>query len=141
MQGHRDRGGRRLVRVETSDRLPGIEQYEGKSVFYLVRQIEEMRGKRVLVVGGGDSALDWTLNLAPVAERVILMHRRDQFRAAPDSVNKMHALVKDGKIDFLLGQMTALEGENGELPSVIACGATTVRRFISIATCCCRSSG
>ena len=100
--------------------LPGIEDYEGKSVFYLVRRMEEMRGKRVLVVGGGDSALDWTLNLAPVAERVILMHRRDQFRAAPDSVNKMQALLKEGKIDFLLGQMNALEGEGGRLRRVIA---------------------
>jgi thioredoxin reductase (NADPH) len=99
--------------------LPGIEDYEGKSVFYLVRRMEEMRGKRVLIVGGGDSALDWTLNLAPVAERVILMHRRDQFRAAPDSVNKMQTLREAGKIDFLLGQMQALEGENGKLRQVI----------------------
>jgi thioredoxin reductase (NADPH) len=100
--------------------LPGIEEYEGKSIFYLVRRIEDMRGKRVLIVGGGDSALDWTLNLQPVAERVILMHRRDQFRAAPDSVNKMQALLKEDKIDFLLGQMNALEGEDGQLKRVIA---------------------
>jgi thioredoxin reductase (NADPH) len=100
--------------------LPGIEDYEGKSIFYLVRRMEEMRGKRVLIVGGGDSALDWTLNLAPVAERVILMHRRDQFRAAPDSVNKMQALLKEGKIDFVLGQMNALEGAGGKLQRVIA---------------------
>lgn len=100
--------------------LPGIEDYEGKSVFYLVRRIEDLRGKRVLVVGGGDSALDWTLNLAPVAERVVLMHRRDQFRAAPDSVNKMQALVAEKKIDFVLGQMASLEGENGMIKRVIA---------------------
>lgn len=100
--------------------LPGIEEYEGKSVFYLVRKIEDLRGKRVLVVGGGDSALDWTLNLAPVAERVVLMHRRDQFRAAPDSVNKMQALVAEKKIDFVLGQMASLEGENGMIKRVIA---------------------
>jgi thioredoxin reductase (NADPH) len=99
--------------------LPKIVDYEGKSVFYLVRRIEDMRGKRVLIVGGGDSALDWTLNLAPVAERVILMHRRDQFRAAPDSVNKMQALLQEGKIDFLLGQMTALEGERGQIQRVV----------------------
>jgi len=100
--------------------LPGIEEYEGKSVFYLVRKIEDLRGKRVLIVGGGDSALDWTLNLAPVAERVVLMHRRDQFRAAPDSVNKMHALVAEKKIDFVLGQMASLEGEGGQIKRVIA---------------------
>jgi thioredoxin reductase (NADPH) len=100
--------------------LPGIENFENKSIFYLVRRIEDMRGKRILVVGGGDSALDWTLNLQPVAERVTLMHRRDQFRAAPDSVNKMQALLRDGKIDFVLGQMNAVEGEGGRLKRVIA---------------------
>ncbi len=100
--------------------LPGIENYENKSIFYLVRKIEQFRGQNVLIVGGGDSALDWTLNLEPVAKRVTLMHRRDQFRAAPDSVNKMQALLKEGKIDFVLGQMHALEGEGGQLARVIA---------------------
>ncbi len=99
--------------------LPGIEDFENKSIFYLVRKMEQFRGQNVLIVGGGDSALDWTLNLEPVAKRVTLMHRRDQFRAAPDSVNKMQALVKDKKIDFVLGQMHALEGENGKLMRVI----------------------
>jgi thioredoxin reductase (NADPH) len=100
--------------------VPGIEAFEGKSVFYSVRQMERFRDKRLLIVGGGDSALDWTLNLAPVARRVTLMHRRDQFRAAPDSVNKMRALVADGKIDLMLGQVTALEGEGGVLRAALA---------------------
>src|SRR5437762_3072693 len=72
--------------------VPGIEAYEGTSVFYAVRKMDAFRDKRLLIVGGGDSALDWTLNLQPIARRVTLMHRRDQFRAAPDSVNKMKAL-------------------------------------------------
>jgi thioredoxin reductase (NADPH) len=100
--------------------LAGIEQYENKSIFYLVRQIEAFRGKRIVIAGGGDSALDWTLNLAPVAAKLTLLHRRDAFRAAPDSVNKMKALVSEGKIDFSLGQLHALEGENGTLRKVIA---------------------
>jgi len=95
--------------------VPGIEAYEGKSVFYSVRQMERFRDKRLLIVGGGDSALDWTLNLAPIAGRVTLMHRRDQFRAAPDSVNKMRALVAAGTVDLVLGQVTSLEGEDGVL--------------------------
>jgi thioredoxin reductase (NADPH) len=95
--------------------VPGIEAYEGTSVFYAVRQMERFRDKRLLIVGGGDSALDWTLNLSPLAKRVTLMHRRDQFRAAPDSVNKMRALVAEGKIDLMLGQVTGLEGESGVL--------------------------
>ena len=76
--------------------IPGIEAYEARSVFYAVRRMEQFRGQRLIVVGGGDSALDWTLNLAPIARSLTLVHRRDAFRAAPDSVNKMRALVADG---------------------------------------------
>src|SRR6266705_2314068 len=99
--------------------IPNIEAYEGKSVFYAVRRMEAFRDKTVLVVGGGDSALDWTLNLAPVASHLTLLHRRDQFRAAPDSVNKMMALVSEGKIDFVLGQVTELQGEGGVIEKAI----------------------
>jgi thioredoxin reductase (NADPH) len=99
--------------------IPGIEPYEGKSVFYAVRKMEALRGKRILIVGGGDSALDWTLNLAPLASHLTLLHRRSEFRAAPDSVNKMMALVGEGKIDFVLGQVTALRGEGGQVSHAI----------------------
>jgi thioredoxin reductase (NADPH) len=95
--------------------MPGIEAYEGTSVHYAVRKMDTFRGKKILIVGGGDSALDWTLNLAPVAKHVTLLHRRQEFRAAPDSVNKMMALVGEGKIDFVLGQVTGLEGASGQL--------------------------
>jgi len=95
--------------------VPGIEAFEGTSVFYAVRKMEQFRDKRLLIVGGGDSALDWTLNLAPIARHLTLMHRRDQFRASPDSVNKMRALVADGRLDFVLGQVIKLEGEAGML--------------------------
>ncbi len=95
--------------------VPGIEAYEGTSVFYAVRKLDQFRGKRLLIVGGGDSALDWTNNLVPIAKHVTLIHRRDQFRAAPDSVNKMRALVAAGKMDFKLGQVTSLEGEGGQI--------------------------
>jgi thioredoxin reductase (NADPH) len=100
--------------------LKDIEQYENKSVFYLVRKIEAFRGKNILIAGGGDSALDWTLNLAPVAKSLTLLHRRAEFRAAPDSVLKMKALAAEGKIKFELGQLHAIEGENGQIKRVIA---------------------
>jgi len=99
--------------------IPGIEPYEGKTVHYAVRKIEAFRGKRILIVGGGDSALDWTLNLAPVAGRLTLLHRRSEFRAAPDSVNKMMALVNEGKIDLALGQVTSLVGADGKIDKAI----------------------
>ncbi len=95
--------------------IPGIEAYEGTSVHYAVRKMEAFRDKRVLIVGGGDSALDWTLNLAPLASHLTLLHRRSEFRAAPDSVNKMMALVGDGKIDLVVGQVTALVGGDGQI--------------------------
>ncbi len=100
--------------------IAGVDAYEGKSVFYLVRKIETFRGKRIVIAGGGDSALDWTLNLAPVAKQLTLLHRRDHFRAAPDSVLKMKALAAEGKIDFQLGQLHALEGKDGMIERVIA---------------------
>src|SRR6204780_485850 len=99
--------------------IPGIEPYEGKSVFYAVRKKRAFRAKRVLIVGGGDSALDWTLNLAPMARHLTLLHRRSEFRASPDSVNKMMALVGEGKIDFVLGQVTSLDGDNGQIGKAI----------------------
>jgi len=99
--------------------IPGIEAYEGRSVFYSVRKIEAFRDKRVLIVGGGDSALDWTLNLAPIARHLTLLHRRSEFRAAPDSVNKMMVLEGEGKIDLVLGQVTSLTGSNGQIEKAI----------------------
>ena len=91
-------------------------------MFYSVRKMESLRGRDVLIVGGGDSALDWTLNLQPVAKSITLLHRRAEFRAAPASVQKMLALVDSGDISFKLGQVTELHGENGQLSSVTVKG-------------------
>ncbi len=102
--------------------LPGLDAYENTSVFYSVRKMEHFRDRRVVIVGGGDSALDWVLNLHPIARRVTLIHRRDAFRAAPHSVNAMRALVGSGEMDFVLGQVTAVKGADAQL------SALTVRR-------------
>ena len=98
--------------------LPGIEAYEGRSVLYAVRRMDELRGKDVLIVGGGDSALDWTLNLQPIANSLTLLHRRDEFRGAPHSVDQMRALVAANKIRLMIGQVTALHGDGGQLEAV-----------------------
>jgi thioredoxin reductase (NADPH) len=99
--------------------IPGIEAYEGGSVFYAVRRMEDFRGRKVLIVGGGDSALDWTLNLHGVAERVSLLHRRDAFRAAPHSVEKMRGHVADGGMDLHLGQVVSLKGTAPKLEAAV----------------------
>jgi thioredoxin reductase (NADPH) len=98
--------------------LEGIEAYENTSVFYAVRKMDAFRGRDVLIVGGGDSALDWTLNLQPIARSLTLMHRRDEFRGAPHSVEQMRALVRDQKMRLVIGQATALHGEGGHLEAV-----------------------
>ena len=102
--------------------IPNIEAYEGEGVFYAVRKMEQFRDRSVLIVGGGDSALDWTLNLQPIARRVTLMHRRDDFRAAPHSVEQMRKLVADGKMDLKIGQVTGLKGAPPKLAGAVCKG-------------------
>lgn len=99
--------------------IAGIEAYEGTSVTYSVRQMEAFRDHDLVIVGGGDSALDWTINLQPLAKSLTLVHRRDEFRAAPDSVNKMRTLVEQGAMRFELGQVSQLNGADGQLTSVV----------------------
>ena len=106
-----------------SHRSRTLKSYEGEGVFYAVRKMEQFRRKSVLIVGGGDSALDWTLNLHPIASRVTLMHRRDDFRAAPHSVEQMRKLVSDGKMDLRIGQVTELKGTPPKLEAAVCKGS------------------
>ncbi|MGV8854102.1 MAG: NAD(P)/FAD-dependent oxidoreductase [Devosia sp.] len=98
--------------------VEGIEAFENKSVFYSVRRMDDFRDQDVVIVGGGDSALDWTLNLEPIVRSLTLVHRRPVFKAAPASVNKMQELVADGKINFLTGQIGRLDGKDGQIDHV-----------------------
>jgi thioredoxin reductase (NADPH) len=91
--------------------LQDLERFEGKGVAYMVRDPEMFRNKRLVIAGGGDSALDWTIYLANIAERVTLVHRNESFRGAPDSAEKVFELARDKKIDLLLS--ANLEGLNG----------------------------
>jgi thioredoxin reductase (NADPH) len=100
--------------------LDGIAAYEGKSVFYLVRRREDFRGRRVVIAGGGDSAVDWANSLAEVAARVMVVHRRPRFRAAPQSAAQLHRLADEGRIDLVIPyQLHGLEGEDGALSAVV----------------------
>jgi thioredoxin reductase (NADPH) len=98
--------------------IPGIEAYEGRSVFYAVRRMEDFRGRRLVIAGGGDSALDWTVNLAAVASELTLVHRRPEFRAAPATVAKMRELEARGLVKFETGQPSELKGADGQLEAV-----------------------
>ena len=103
--------------------MENIEAFENKSVFYSVRKMDDFRGQDVVIVGGGDSALDWTLNLQPIVRSLTLVHRRDAFKAAPASVNRMKELVMEGKINFLIGQIAKLDGADGQINHVPEDGA------------------
>ena len=100
--------------------LEGLEQYEGKSIFYMVGRREDFRGKKVAIAGGGDSAVDWAISLSELTEKLYVIHRRPKFRCAPESAAKLEALASAGKIEMVVPyQLARLEGTNGQLSSVI----------------------
>ncbi|MEQ8964401.1 MAG: NAD(P)/FAD-dependent oxidoreductase [Azospirillaceae bacterium] len=103
--------------------LPGIEKFEhlppGHGVHYLVGRKEDYRGKRVVIAGGGDSALDWAIELADVAASVAVVHRRDKFRGAPESVSRLRQLAEAGAIDIVVPyQLAGVEGDDKGLAAV-----------------------
>ncbi|MFQ5971237.1 MAG: NAD(P)/FAD-dependent oxidoreductase [Alphaproteobacteria bacterium] len=100
--------------------IPGIADYEESgAVRYLVARREDLRDKRIVIAGGGDSAVDWALSLHDLAARVMVVHRRDRFRAAPDSVERLRRLARDGRLALVIPyQLAGLEGEGGRLTAV-----------------------
>ncbi len=100
--------------------LENIEEFEGKSVFYSIKNKAMFEGKDVVVAGGGDSAVDWVLSLSEIANKVSLVHRRSKFRCAPDSSDKIKNLAKEKKIDLVVPyQLEGLKGQNGKLQEVL----------------------
>lgn len=99
--------------------INNIARFEDHGVDYIIRDPEKYRNKNVVIAGGGDSALDWTLHLSEIADEVMLIHRRKQFRAAPDSVEKAMRLAASGKINLITdAQAVGLNG-NGHLKEVV----------------------
>lgn len=100
-------------------RATNSTDFEGESLHYRVRDPQRFAGKRLAILGGGDSALDWVIELAGVAERITLIHRRDEYRAVPASVDKMRELVAAGQMDVIeSARVTSLNGESGQLQSI-----------------------
>jgi len=98
--------------------IENIELFEHQGVEYMVKEPEHFRGKRVVISGGGDSALDWTIHLADMAEELTLVHRRKGFRGAPDSVEKVERLAAEGKINLITEAQVIGLGGNGKLSEV-----------------------
>lgn len=100
--------------------MADLEAYEGKSIFYMVAKREPFRGKRIVIAGGGDSAVDWAISLSELAEKIYVVHRRAKFRCAPESASKLESLAAEGKIELVIPyQLEALEGVNGALSGVV----------------------
>ncbi len=100
--------------------LENIEKFEGSSIFYSVRNKKEFADKKVVIAGGGDSAVDWAISLAEIAQKIYVVHRRDKFRCAPESADKMKKLEAQGKIEMVIPfQLEGLEGNDSKLSHVI----------------------
>jgi len=115
-------------------KIDGLDRFSGTQLFYRVKNPAEFAGKNLLIVGGGDSALDWTLNFAAEgpnkAESVILVHRRDGFKAAPASVAKMRELCEAYEMQFIVGQVTGYEERDGRLVGAKVTGGDGVTRVV-----------
>ena len=111
-------------------RVPGAEALEGHSLHYKVADPERFRGRDIVIAGGGDSALDWALAFVDVASSVILLHRSDQFRAAPASVQKMQALCDEYRMQFLQAEIAGLEAEGDQLKAVLVRSRDGVTRHL-----------
>ena len=115
-------------------KVDGLDRFDGTQLFYRVKNPADFAGKNLLIVGGGDSALDWTLNFAAEgpnkAESVILVHRRDGFKAAPASVAKMKELCEAYEMQFIVGQVTGYEERDGKLVGAKVTGGDGVTRVV-----------
>jgi thioredoxin reductase (NADPH) len=113
-------------------KVEGLDQFDNSQLFYRVRDPARFEGKNLVICGGGDSALDWALNLAGKAESVVLLHRRDEFRAAPASVAKMKEMCDNYEMQLLIGQVTGYETEGDKLAGIKVTGADGVTRRLPL---------
>ena len=98
--------------------LEGIDTFVGKQVFYHIKNPEQFANKRIVICGGGDAALDWAIYFSEIAASVILIHRRDDFKAAPKSIARMRELCANHQMELLIGQVSAFEVKDGLLSEI-----------------------
>jgi len=113
-------------------KVDAIDKFENEQLFYRVKDPARFDGKNIVICGGGDSALDWALNFVGKAESVVLVHRRDDFRAAPSSVAKMKALCDEYEMQLIIGQVTGFDEKDGQLTEVKVTGADGVTRRVPL---------
>jgi len=113
-------------------KVDGIEKFDNQQLFYRVKDPARFEGRNIVICGGGDSALDWALNLHGKAESVILIHRREEFRAAPASVAKMRELCEQLEMQLLIGQVTGFEEADDTLTEIKVTGADGVTRRLPL---------
>jgi len=113
-------------------KVDGIDAHEGTQLFYRVKDPAQFEGKNLVICGGGDSALDWALNFVGKAESVVLLHRRDDFRAAPASVAKMKQLCEEYEMQLIIGQVSGIEEKEGKLSELRVTGADGVTRRVPL---------
>ncbi|AEI77794.1 Ferredoxin--NADP reductase 2 [compost metagenome] len=113
-------------------KVEGLDKFDGKQLFYRVKDPSRFHGRNLVIVGGGDSALDWTLDLVGKAESVVMIHRRDGFRAAPASVAKMKELCEQLEMQFVVGQIGGYEEKDGVLTEIKVTGADGVTRRMPV---------
>ncbi|WP_250311459.1 NAD(P)/FAD-dependent oxidoreductase [Rickettsia endosymbiont of Oedothorax gibbosus] len=99
--------------------LAGIEAFEGKSVFYFINNRNSLANQEIVIAGGGDSAVDWAISLCEIAKKIYLVHRREKFRAAPETIRQLKELADNGKIKLVINyQLDHLVGKDGILEAV-----------------------
>ena len=113
-------------------KVDGVDAFENKQLFYRVKDPSRFQGKNIVICGGGDSALDWALNFVGNAESVVLLHRRDDFRAAPASVAKMRELCAQYEMQLLIGQITGIETKDALLSEIKVTGPDGVTRRLPL---------
>ena len=98
--------------------LDGIDRFIGKQLFYHVKSPEQFTGKRIVICGGGDAALDWAIHFSEIAASVTLIHRRDEFKASPKSIARMRELCANHQMELLIGQVSGYEASDDQLKEI-----------------------
>ena len=113
--------------------ISNINEFEDKSIFYHINDKSLFKDKEIAIAGGGDSAVDWTIELSSIAKKIFFIHRREKLRAAPNSVKKLHQLEVEKKVELVIPyQIDNINGENGKIDSIVVKNLNNEEKNISV---------